>query len=330
VDSLDIHGVDISHPRLVELTHLADQAKPFYDWVAGKFQHTLQTRDTFAEILLTASKPQLHEAITACYQIAENAEAPLLFDGVGRSYPHARACFYFFSWIIRDAPKQRLEPLIQRIVRVTGQQRREVEIEVLSLLIFRYRTDVQTFSWDAVREIIIDRLEGSRRALRGHEKEVIARTALLTAIQAYFATHQSYGVYAKVEIADAQITIENETFDVSANLLDESGTIVRRILMPIKTRETEGGGHAHLFTRDILSAIHSVKSRDTVDFLIVVIVARNWSRREAQGISEKVDHLVLFDMNPREFGLFGQQQQDDLNAFIEGVLDGRITPKHDE
>jgi hypothetical protein len=213
-------------------------------------------------------------------------------------------------------------------MRNSQRKRQNVEIEVLSSLIFTYRDTVKTFSWAAMRETIIDRLEGSRRAIRGHEKESIIRAALLVAIQAYFSKHKSYGVYTRVEIASRQIMVNNESFDVSANLYNASDTPTQRILMPIKTRETEGGGHSHLFTRDILSAIRSVKQHDANDFLIVVIVARNWSAREAQEIGENVDHLVLFDTSPSAFSAFAEEQQDGLNRFIEGVLDGKITPKH--
>lgn len=64
---------------------------------------------------------------------------------------------------------------IQRIMRVSPKPRKIVEIEVLAGLIENYRGSVKTFSWEAVREVIIDRLEGSRRSLKGHEKESLVR-----------------------------------------------------------------------------------------------------------------------------------------------------------
>ena len=53
----------------------------------------------------------------------------------------------------------------------------EVETDVLSALIIKYRKNVKTFAWQAIREIIIDRLEGSRRSIKGHEKESIVPTS---------------------------------------------------------------------------------------------------------------------------------------------------------
>ncbi|MCC6187712.1 MAG: hypothetical protein IT318_01660, partial [Anaerolineales bacterium] len=267
---LIVSGVDITHARLAELSKLADQARPFYDWLEARFQKRLNSRLTLDEILLTASKSEIRAAILDCYAAEAEPNLPLLLDGVGRNYPHLKACYYMFSWLIRDAPQQRLGPLVQRVVRHSVRQRIEAEAEVLAALIHKYRGNVKTFAWQAVREVILDRLEGSRRSIRGHEKEVIVRTAISAAIQSYFDAHGNYGMYAGVEVAERGVLVGKETFDVSANLLDNEGRRVRRILVPIKTRETEGGGHAHLFTRDIKSAMNAAKYDNPDDILIAV------------------------------------------------------------
>jgi hypothetical protein len=317
---LILEGVDITHSRLVDLTRLADQAEPFYDWVTIQFQRTLKTADSLEVILQRASKKEIQTAIRDCYDAAGSPNLPLLFDGIGRSYSHAKACYYFFSWLIRDAPQQRLGPLIQRMVRSSGQGRGQMETQALAALITKYRKNVKTFSWPATREVIVDRLEGSRRSIRGHEKEAVVRTALIAAIQAYYTKHSDYGKYSAVEIAAGQVAIGNETFDVSANLFNEDRERVRRILVPIKTRETEGGGHAHLFSRDITSAINAAKKDNKNDYLVAVIVARNWSEREAQSITKKVDHAAIFDLSPNDFGAFSDDEQTRLNKFIDFVL----------
>jgi hypothetical protein len=216
---------------------------------------------------------------------------------------------------------------VQRIVRNSKMSRTEAKIAALAALIHKYRVNVKTFAWPAVREVIIDRLEGSRRSIKGHEKEVVVRTALLTAIQSFFEKNGNYGKYAGLELADKEIMVGNETFDVSANLLDAQGNRLRRILAPIKTRETEGGGHAHLFTRDIKSAMTAAKYDNANDFLAAVIVARNWSEREAKSIRQLVDHAAIFDLSPNEFTEFGGEEQSRLNAFIASLLKGKLSPK---
>jgi len=326
-DLLIIEGVDLTHYRLIDLARLADQTKPFYDWVEAQFQAAMMNSLSWDEILRTATQEEIQAAIASCYAAGGNPDLPFLFDGIGRTYPHPKACYYFFSWLIRDAPQQRLSPLIQRIVRNSGRDRHEVEITVLASLTYKYRSYVKTFSWEAIREVFIDRLEGSRRSLRGHEKETVVRTALIVAIQQYFAQHQNYGVYAGVEILEGQVKIGSESYDVSANLLNSDGQRVRRILIPIKTRETEGGGHSHLFSRDILSAINTARFDNPHDYIVVVIVARNWSQRETALLRDTVDHLVIFDLAPGEFHVFGDQEQTSLNSFVASVLKGLVLPK---
>lgn len=324
---LIVSGIDITHSRLVELTKLADQAKPFYSWIESRFQKTLSRKISLDEFLRTASKYEIHQGILACYSATGEKNIPFLFDGVGRSYPHTKACYYMFSWLIRDAPQQSLSPLIQRITKISKKSKTEAEADALAELFFKYRDNVKTFEWKAIREVIIDRLEGSRRSIKGHEKETIVRTAVLVSLQTFFEKNGNYGVYSRVELIDKQVMIGNETYDVSVNLIDGNGQRIQRILIPIKTRETEGGGHAHLFTRDIKSAMSTVKFDNANDYLIVVIVARNWSEREKENIRKMVDHAAIFDLSPNEFAEFGDEEQTKLDVFISSLLNGKTTPK---
>src|SRR5438876_6511193 len=105
---LVISGIDVSHSRLVELSKLADQAKPFYDWVTHQFQLQLKAKTTLEQMIQAATENDLQPAIARCYSPGVHAGIPILTDGVGRTYPHVKACYYFFSWLIRDAPQQRL------------------------------------------------------------------------------------------------------------------------------------------------------------------------------------------------------------------------------
>lgn len=323
---LEYGGIDLSHSRLTELAKLADQAKPFHEWITAQFQKMLQRPGSLTQLLMESSEEEIRKGIALCYD-SQDKNIPLLTDGVGRSYKHAKACYYFFAWLIRDAPQQRLAPLIARVVSATGTPSKLTQQLILAKLIVRYRANVGTFEWDAAREIIIDRLEGSRRSIKGHEKETISRTALVTAFQTYFKKFGSYGAFASVEIPEGQVTISQETFDVSARLLDASGECVGRVLMPIKTRETEGGGHAHLFTRDVMGALNAIRAVNGLDYLVTVIVARNWSARQAEDIRTIVDHAVLFDLSPNEFSEFGEVAQAGLNLFIETLLSGELKPK---
>jgi hypothetical protein len=284
-----VDGIDITHTRLVDLARLADRARPFYDWVEMTFQSSMTSSATLDHLLMTATSTQINNAIQSCYQA--NTIPPLLFDGIGRTYPHRKACQYFFAWVIRDAPQQRLGPLINKIVKEQQKPKQQVEIEVLTALICEYRKIVKTFAWDAIREVILDRLEGSRRSVKGHEKEILVRAACVGAFQAYFAYHNNYGNYYGVEIVDGQVSLHNAGYDVVVNLLNATGETIRRILIPIKTRETQGGGHAHLFTRDLIAAIHTLRAENQQDYLLVVIMAVNWSLREADVLLQLTEKM---------------------------------------
>jgi len=76
-----VHQVNIAHYRLVELSKLADHAKPFYDWVEKIARQITGHSKTLSEILLPVDRPQLKQIIQACYS-NEHEEKPLLFDGV--------------------------------------------------------------------------------------------------------------------------------------------------------------------------------------------------------------------------------------------------------
>lgn len=324
MELLFIAGVDISHQRLGDLARLADQAKPFYDWVEKVFQQTLRTNKTLNQILNSASLQNIESAIFTCYSKYE--DLPLLFDGIGRPYSHRKSCYYFFSWLVRDAPQQRLSPLIQRMSNQDNRERYLLEIASISSLIVTYRSILKTFEWQAIREVIIDRLEGSRRSIKGHERETIVRTAILQAIQSFYDAHKNYGVFSHIDISANQVLIEQDTYDVVISLF-KNNDIISRIFVPVKTRETEGGGHAHLFSRDIRSAIQTVKRLNQKNFLLLIIIAQNWSAKEQANLDDELDQLIVLKKSPNDFLSFDKEAQSSLENFIHAILSGIRLPK---
>lgn len=316
---LIIHKVNISHYRLIELSKLADQIKPFYDWIEKIAKKATGSPNSLHEILMTCSKQQIKEIIEESYKNSLQ-EKPLLFDGIGRVYPHIKACFYFFAWIIRDAPQQRLSPLITKMRKADKISELVAQTDSLVELIFEYRGIVKSFEWLTVREIVIDRLEGSRRSIRGHKLEANVRTALITAIQHYYSIYGNYGSYEKVNIADKQIKIGRHTIDVSAEFVPKKNSHTVHLLIPIKTRETEGGGHSHIFTRDIISAIKDIKNTVKQYFVVVIIIAENWSISEIKTIQDEIDLIFHFNISPFKFIGFDEKSQVTLNKFIEKAL----------
>jgi hypothetical protein len=320
---LIVHQVNIAHYRLIELTKLADQAKPFYDWIERHAKIVTGSHKSLNDIILSCSKKDLSKIIKFCY-LDKNEEKPFLFDGIGRVYNHSKACFYFFAWIIRDAPQQRLSPLITRMQKADDINKFVAETDSLTELIYEYRKLVKSFEWMTVREIIIDRLEGSRRSISGHHIEANIRTGLITAIQNFYSVYNNYGKYKKVEIADKQIKVGKHTIDVSAKLFPKKDGDPINLLIPVKTRETEGGGHSHIFSRDILAAISDVKKELTDYHIAVIIVAANWSVSEIATITNEIDQIFHFNMSPNKFHGFDDDSQIKLNKYIEKMLKGKI------
>lgn len=321
MNELIVHQVNIAYYRLIELSKLADQAKPFYDWIEKQARRVTGSHKTLNEILFQCSKDELGRVIGACYSDTTD-EKPLLFDGIGRVYPHPKACFYFFAWMIRDAPQQRLSPLVARMRRADNVSRLTAETDSLVELIFEYKTLVRSFDWQAVREVVLDRLEGSRRSISGHHVETYVRTSLITALQYYYSIHGNYGKYRGVEIADKQIKIGRHTVDVSADLIPKSGGKPTKLLIPVKTRETEGGGHSHLFSRDIITAISDLQAEASDCRVIVVIIAENWSPAEINTIGAQIDMIFHFNMSPNSFAGFDEDAQIRLNKYVVSILGG--------
>ncbi|BCA86827.1 hypothetical protein EsVE80_23500 [Enterococcus saigonensis] len=317
-----VHKVDISHVRLVELSKLADQAKPFYDWIERRAKNVMKNSLMLEDNIMVMDKKQLSQLIEDCY-FDDPEKVPLLFDGVGRNYPHNKACFYFFAWIIRDAPQQRLAPLISRMKKQDKDLKKiQAEIDALAALFIEYRQNAKYFKWESIREVVIDRLEGSRRSISGHVLEANIRAALATAFQNFYSINIDYGIYDKVEIKNKQISVGSDTIDVSADLIKDDK--IKNLFIPVKSRETEGGGHSHLFSRDIITAVQNIKSNVPDAHIAVVIVATNWANSEIESILKDIDIVFHFDMNPNELTILDDDSQRQINIYIEKVLKGEI------
>ena len=328
---IELHNVNISHDRLSDLIELAERARPFYEWVERKFQEELKLRKNLNELLLSLSEQDIEKAILATYLHDNTLEntAPFMFDGAGRTYPHNIGCYYFFAWIVRDAPRQRLAPLITKARKNTKLSKEQIEAQAISKLIHEYREEIKSFEWTPVREIIIDRLEGSRRSIKGHEKETIVRSALIIALQDYFSEKKNYGVFEKIDVPKNQTSIKNETYDVCLKLYnkDKSKTPNFQVLIPVKSRETEGGGHSLLFSRDIKQAIQTAKEDSKTNYVCVFIIAQNWSSRETLELEKIVDYLIVLNMSPNNFKGLPKKEQKELREFIGKVLSQTVHPK---
>lgn len=321
-EKIEYYSVDFTHYRLEDLVSLANQAKPFYDWIERQFQLEMNLAEPLQKLIMRTSLDQITNAINRCYSSSDPEKLPKLYDGGGVPYKHADACYFMFAWMVRDAATQRLKPLISRARRQSGLPMRQVETEVLARLLFHYRNDLDFFDWPVIREVTIQRLEGSRRAKKGSAFENYLRVAIAQGFSYYYQTHSGYGKYSDFSISPKPIKINNRTYDAAVDLIRPNGE-TRKLIIPSKTRETEGGGHAHLFTRDVEQANLDILEGYPDAIIAFMIIAQNWSKEEIDLLETKYAHVFFFDMNPNEFTGFGSRQNE-MNAFIQKVLDGKL------
>lgn len=323
-DDLVLYGEDFNHPRLAELIKLADQAEPFYQWVEKVFRQVSGRADPLEKIIEIEDRSVLERSILRCFDAAGSADLPKLFNGVGVPYPHNKACYMFFAWLVRDAATQRLSPLVSSAFKTfkaaqPKAKRPELESEVFSHLLVNFREELDYFSWPVVREVLVSRLEGSRRAARGSQLELFIRSALAQAITYFYKVHGNYGKFSDVTIHDKPLKVNNRTYDVVAELVRGDGTI-QYLVFPVKTRETQGGGHAHLFTRDIEQANIDIRALYPDAIIVPVVIAENWSDGEKDLSVVGYDDIFHFSENPNRFVGFTDAEQVRLNRMLEGIL----------
>lgn len=267
----------IENLRLAELVTVANANRPFFDDFV-RFTASLGYR-SLAAFIVEPDQAKGFDNILAYLQ------RPLpwgvqLFDGIARPYEASKAKFFLLSWILRDAPAQRLGPIVRTMPGATVLYRQAHLLNAIRSHVAGILSAPEYWEWAPISEVMVDRLEGSRRAIKGTLFEAIVRRLLAEVFE-------EHGL--PLTTSSSEIRLEGETFDVSV-----TGP-VKIILMPVKTRETMGGGHALLFTRDIAKAIRA--AHDAGYECIPVIIAESWGGDlEALGCR----HCIQLDMNPNQ------------------------------
>ncbi|MBO1062183.1 MAG: hypothetical protein AN483_05405 [Aphanizomenon flos-aquae MDT14a] len=260
--------------RLKELVIIANSNKPFFD----DFINFLNSENYISLYQFVreqeASKAKIVLQKYLDRKIPDNLK---LYDGIARPYLEHKAKWLILGWIFRDAPEQRLKPFL-KIIHGTAIERKVEIINQVREYVSNILPEQKQWEWVAIFEVMIDRLEGSRRAIKGNLFEAIVRINL----KEIFKNND-----LELIITDNQVKIGDETYDVKIS--GKNGTI----LIPVKTRETMGGGHAHLFTRDIYKAITIANKSGFM--CIPIIIAESW-KGDINSLGCK--NFVYIDKNP--------------------------------
>lgn len=218
-----------------------------------------------------------------------------LFDGIARPYDEPKSKWYLITWILRDAPQQRLQPIL-RTIPAKGIERNIILVCNVLKFASPLFPEKASWEWPAISEIMIQRLEGSRRSLKGNLFEVIVREQL----KEIFEQNN-----LAITVVGKEIRLHEETYDIEIKGQKET------ILMPVKTRETAGGGHSTLFTRDIDKSI-SVASRNGYK-CIPVVIAESWSGNLESLLCE---NFIYMNFNPNQIDELSPLLKKELEKLI--------------
>lgn len=281
----------VDNLRLQELATIVEQNKPFYD----AFSKFLQCHG-YANVAAFIHDEDSAKARSAIASYLANPAGATLHDGLGRPYTNGKAKWYFLAWILRDAPVQRLEPLLRSVDGSTLEEKKAVLINHLREFVGPLFPDSEKWTWPVVSEIMLARLEGSRRALKGTRFESLVRN-LLTELFSANALDLAVG--------EKQIMIGDETYDIQVV------SAKSKILMPVKTRETMGGGHANLFTRDIHKAISVAQENGYL--CIPIVIAESWGGNLD---SLHCENSIYIQANPNQVDEIGSKLAAELESLL--------------
>lgn len=240
--------------RLKELVVIVQENKRFYeDFV------TFLEDEGYNSILDFVQESSDERAVETIVRYLGRPSEVKLYDGLLRPYSNSKAKWYFLAWLLRDAATQRLQPLLKSVPGETTTERKTYLLNEVRKFVEPLFPEAGSWEWPAVSEVMLARLEGSRRALKGTLFEGIVRRNLRDIIK----DHE-----LQLEVSNKQVKIGGETYDVQ--IMGEAGSI----LLPVKTRETMGGGHSLLFTRDIYKSIQAATENGYR--CVPIVIAESW------------------------------------------------------
>lgn len=265
----------INNIRLKELVAVARENKEMYD----DFKQFLGDKG-YEHIRDFVAEENSQRGYDIIVEYLNRDSGICLYDGILRPYNPSKSRWFFLAWLFRDAPAQRLQPMVTKVPGDHYNERRAYLLNEVREYLQPLYPEEKYWEWPPIAEVMVDRLEGSRRAAKGTLFEEIVRRNLNSVFDANDID---------LDISDKEVRLGGETYDLQ--IQGEDGTV----LIPVKTRETMGGGHAALFTRDIHKAI-SVAT-DNGFTCLPVVIAESWGG-DLDSLSS--DNYVYIQANPNQ------------------------------
>jgi len=164
----------VENLRLKELILVVNKNKAFYDEFL-----TFISRYGYSDIRSFVSEEDEEKVskIVTDYFVEDFENN--LFDGIARPYNQSKSKWFFITWVLRDAPQQRLQPIVSSIKEGSLNEKRTWVINEIRKFVAPLLPDREQWEWPTISEVMLQRLEGSRRALKGGLFEAIVRAQLI-------------------------------------------------------------------------------------------------------------------------------------------------------
>jgi hypothetical protein len=261
--------------RLKELVAIVRENERFYQ----DFVEFLKG-ESYNSVLEFIQEPSDEKAAETISVYLSRANEIKLYDGFLRPYSNSKAKWFFLAWLLRDAATQRLQPLLKTMPGETAIERKAYLLNEVRKFVGPLFPQAESWEWPAISEVMLARLEGSRRALKGALFEEIVK-------------------------------IGDETYDVQVT--GKTGSV----LLPVKTRETMGGGHSLLFTRDIYKSIWV--ATDSGYSCVPIVIAESW----VGDLNDLKSELYIYiQANPNQVAIVEPllvQQLEELVPVLESI-----------
>lgn len=277
--------------RLKELVTIVKENKLFFD----EFIQFLHTQG-YSSILAFVQEQSDEKALATITSYLVYPSTTNLYDGLLRPYTNSKAKWYFLAWLLRDAASQRLQPLLNNVPGKTDTERKAFLLNEVRKFVEPLFPNPENWDWSAISEVMLARLEGSRRALKGTIFEEIVRRNVRNLIQK---------LALPLTVNSSQTILKHETYDVAIS--GNRGTL----LIPVKTRETMGGGHALLFTRDIYKSI--LVATESGHKCVPIIIAESWGGN-LDGLQAELS--IYIQANPNQIAQIEPLLAEKLNELI--------------
>lgn len=160
----------LENQRLRDLVAIVRQNQAFYK----EFLTFLKT-EGYKDIHGFVSEKDDQKALQVLSKYLASTSKANLYDGLGRPYKDTIAKWYFLAWMLRDAPAQRLAPLLQSLDGASLTEKKAFLLNEIRKFVGPLFPEASRWEWPVLSEVMLARLEGSRRALKGARFEEIVR-----------------------------------------------------------------------------------------------------------------------------------------------------------